>query len=76
MTKSRTRLPLLALTLTITVAGALPASARAEDAPHPLALAASYIADTVVVADGPQRATRYVDLLRIEATADLDQAVG
>ncbi|MFC3173880.1 carbohydrate porin [Novosphingobium bradum] len=67
--------PLPALPLALACA-ALPALARAEETPRPLDLAASYVADTVAVADGPARGTRFVDLLRVDAAADLDQAIG
>lgn len=43
---------------------------------RPIALSASYVADTVAVADGPARGLRYVDLLRIDAAADLERLAG
>lgn len=55
---------------------ALPACAHADDAPRPLKLQGSYVADIDAVADGPQKGTRFVDLLRVDATADLDRIAG
>lgn len=43
---------------------------------HPLALSASYVADTLAVADGPARGVRYVDLLRLDAAVDLGRIAG
>lgn len=42
----------------------------------PLDLSAAYNADTIVVADGAARGTRFVDLLTIEAALDLNKAAG
>lgn len=53
-----------------------PALAHAEDQARPLAITGSYVADADVVADGPQKGTRFVDLLRIDAEADLARLVG
>ena len=60
----------------VLVCAALPAPAFADDVPRALALEGSYVADVDVVADGPQKGTRFVDLLRIDATADLDRIAG
>ena len=48
---------------------------RAADG-GPLALSAEYVADGIVVADGPERGTNFVDLLTLEAGLDLDRATG
>jgi len=55
---------------------ALPGAALAADAPRTLDLSASYVVDTVGVAEGPQTGVRFVDLLRVDAGADLDRAIG
>lgn len=58
------------------ICAALPVRALADEVPRALTLEGSYVADVDAVADGPQKGTRFVDLLRIDATADLDRIAG
>jgi len=61
---------------------ALPGTARAgetgadDTGERPFSIEGSYVADVDGVVDGPQRGARYVDLLRIDATADLERIAG
>lgn len=67
-----------AMTAALAASLALAAStpALADEAPRAVELTGSYVADAVGVVEGPRRGLRFVDLLRIDATADLDRIAG
>jgi porin len=55
---------------------AMLAPAAQAETVGPLKISANYMADVVAVVDGPERGTRYVDLLTVSAGLDLDKAAG
>ena len=62
--------------LAASLAAATSTPALADEPPRAVELTGSYVADAAGVVDGPRRGLRFVDLLRIDATADLDRIAG